>query len=376
MPSHDCIVLGVGGVGAAALYHLARRGVRAVGLDRFQPGHDRGSSHGETRIIRQAYFEHPDYVPLLLRAYELWRELEAERGEQLYHEVGLLQAGPPDGTVVPGVLESARRHSLEVEELSCEAAMRRFQGFRIPGGMKAVFERRAGYLRVEECVRAHAEEAVRLGAELRAGEAVEGWRHDRGGFEVRTKSGVFRAPSLIVTAGAWAPLLLQDLGVRFEVRRKPVFWHRAATRDYLVGPCFLFETSDGVFYGFPEIEGSGLKAAKHSGGDIVTDPLTVDRSERPSDLADVQSFLTKHLPGVSRERLRHSVCLYTMTLDEHFVLDRHPAHPRLVFAAGLSGHGFKFTCVLGEALAQLAIDGRTPHPIGFLGLGRPGLRAP
>ncbi len=373
MRNLDCIVLGVGGVGAAALYSLARRGVRALGIDRFAPGHDQGSSHGETRIIRQAYFEHPDYVPLLKRAYELWSELETRRGESLYRETGLLQVGPPAGVIVPGVLKSARLHSLEVEELAPGVAERRFPGFRIPGDLRVVFEPQAGYLRVEECVRAHAAEAVQLGAELLSGEAVEGWRADGNGFEVRTKSGLYRAASLIVTAGAWAPELLRDLGVRFEVRRKAAFWHRTS-QDYRSAPCFFFELPEGLFYGFPELEGSGLKAAKHTGGDVVVDPLKVDRAERPQDLADLRSFLSKHLSGVSSERLRHSVCMYTMTPDEHFVVDLHPSHSRLAFAAGLSGHGFKFTSVLGEVLSELAIDGRTKLPIDFLQLARPGLR--
>jgi len=367
--AYDVIVLGVGGVGSAALYHLARRGVRALGIDRFPPGHDRGSSHGETRIIRQAYFEHPDYVPLLLRAYELWGELEARRGERLYFETGLLECGPPDGVVVPGVLASARRHGLGVDELSASEAERRFPGFRVPGTMAAVFERRAGYLLVEACVRAHVTEAARCGAELETDSAVESWRADGAGFEVRTSRGVRHAGSLIVTAGPWAPGLLQDLGLSFEVRRKALFWFDAEL-SYRTSPCFLYEAAGGIFYGFPALEGSGLKVAEHTGGEPVADPLSVDRSLRPAELATVQRFLSAHLPGVGSACTRHAVCMYTMTPDENFVVDHHPAHPRLAYAAGLSGHGFKLTSVLGEALAELALDGKTRQAIGFLSAGR------
>lgn len=377
MNTSDCIVLGAGGVGSAALYHLARRGVNAIGIDRFAPGHDRGSSHGETRIIRQAYFEHPDYVPLLLRSYELWAELEARRGEKLYHETGILEAGPPDGAVVPGVVRSARRHRLDVEELSAREALGRFPGFRVPEDMTAVFERRAGYLRVEACVRAHAEEAVKLGAKIMTDESALEWKTDGSGVEVRTDRATYRAARMIIAAGPWAPVILRDLGLRLEVRRKPAFWHRTADAAYREDrgcPCFLFETPTGTFYGFPEIDGSGLKAAEHSGGEPVTDPLSVDRSLRPEDKARVDAFLARHLPGVTRDCLKHSACMYTMTPDEHFVVDRHPAHPQVAFAAGLSGHGFKFTCVLGEALAELVIDGSTALPIAFLGAGRAGLR--
>ncbi len=374
--SYDCIVLGTGGVGSAALFHLARRGVRALGLDRFPPGHDRGSSHGDTRIIRQAYFEHPDYVPLLRRAYELWAELEERAGRKLYAEAGLLEVGPRDGIVVPGVLESARSHSLAVEELSPDEVRSRFPGFRVPAGMAAVFERRAGYLRVEDCVRAHAEEALKAGAEIRVPAETLGWRPADSGVAVRTGSGEVRAGALIITAGAWAAGLLGDAGLRLEVRRKPLLWYRTADPAYRAErgcPCFLYETAAGIFYGFPEIDRSGLKVAEHSGGEQVEDPLAVDRSLRPSDREPVERFLKEHLPGVSTDLQKHAVCLYTMSPDEHFVVDRLSEKPPVAFAAGLSGHGFKFTSVLGEVLAELVLDGRSRLPVGFLGRERPGL---
>ncbi len=378
MAGLDCIVLGTGGVGSAALYHLSRRGARSLGIDRFAPGHDRGSSHGETRIIRLAYFEHTDYVPLLRRAYDLWGELEERRGQKLYHETGLLEVGPPDATVVPGVLESARRHSLVVESLDPRAAARRFPGFRIPEGMAAVFERRAGYLRVEDSVRAHAEEAIRLGARLVTGETVLRWRAEGAGVAVETERGTHRAARLIVTAGAWAGGLLADLGVRLDVRRKPLLWFRTASplyREEAGGPGFFYETPAGLFYGFPEISGREIKVAEHSGGESVADPLAVDRSLRASDRRPVEEFLRRHLPGVSAgDCRRHAVCLYTMSRDEHFIVDRHPDHPQVSFAAGLSGHGFKFTSVLGEILAGLALDGRSELPIGFMSCDRPGIR--
>ncbi len=371
-------MLGAGGVGSAALYHLARRGVRALGIDRFAPGHDRGSSHGETRIIRLAYFEHADYVPLLRRAYELWEELAGRCGQRLYHETGLLEVGPPDGVVVPGVLASARRHSLGVESLDPSEAERRFPGFRIPGGMAAVFERRAGYLRVEDCVRAHAEAAVRLGARLATGETVLRWCADGAGVAVETDRGTHRAARLIVAAGAWSGGLLAELGVRLEVRRKTLLWYRTAAsqpREENGGPGFFYETPGGLFYGFPEIGGGELKVAEHSGGESVADPLGVDRSLCPSDRRPVEAFLRRYVPGVaSGDCLRHAVCLYTMSRDEHFIVDRHPGHPQVAFAAGLSGHGFKFTSVLGEILAGVALEGASGLPIGFLSCERPGLR--
>ena len=375
---YDVIVAGTGGVGSAALFHLARRGVKVLGLDRFPPGHDRGSSHGHTRLIRQAYFEHADYVPLVLRSYELWAELEALRGQKLYHEVGLLEVGPADGEVVPGVLRAAEQHGLEVEQLTGEQVERRFPGFRAPTPLVGVFERRAGYLHVEECVVAHVEAALALGAELRTGEEVRAWEPDDDGVRVATDRESYLADRLVIAAGPWAGQLLAELGIPLVVRRKPQFWFRPRDKAYRVErgcPGFLFETPAGFYYGFPQLDDGGVKAAEHSGGAVVADPLTVNRDLDPADVSLVRAFLSAHLPGVSHELLHHAVCMYTLTPDQHFVVDVHPQHRQVAFVAGLSGHGFKFTPVLGEALADLALNGRTSLPIGFLSATRPALQA-
>jgi len=375
-PSYEAIVIGTGGVGSAALFHLAVRGAWVLGLDRFPPGHDRGSSHGQTRIIRLAYFEHPDYVPLLRRAYELWEELGRRRGRPLYHEIGLLQIGPPEGTVVSGVRRSAKEHGLEIEELDAAEIARRFPGFRADNDWTGIFERRAGYLEVENCVVAHVEEALRLGAELRTGLAVHGWQSGKHGIMVATDAGDFHTERLILTPGPWAPQLLADLSLPLIVRRKHQFWYPAGPAYQADHGCpgYLFETPSGVFYGLPQIDERGLKAAEHTGGPLVADPLSVDRTVDAAEQTRVEQFLSARLPGVRRPFARHSVCMYTLTPDEHFIVDRHPADPRVVLASGLSGHGFKFTCVLGEALADLALSGTTRLPIGFLSLSRPGLR--
>ena len=373
MTHYDAIVLGTGGVGSAAAWQLARRGARVLGIDRFPGGHDRGSSHGETRVIRQAYFEHSDYVPLLLRAYELWRELEAVSGIDLLHQVGLLQVGPADGGVVPGVLRSAREHGLEVDELSAADAEKRFLGFHIPREYAAVFERKAGYLRVERCVLAHLAAAKECGAEFRFGVTAKSWQADDRDVRVATDQGDFTADKLILTAGPWAPQMLSSLGIPLQVLRKHLYWfanNDASYRQESDCPTYLYEMPGGVFYGFPQIDDLGVKAAEHTGGVSVSDPLTADRSLDPTDLARVAQFLADYLPGVGRQMLRHSVCYYTMSPDGHFIVDRHPASDRVVFAAGLSGHGFKFTSVLGQVLADLALEGQTELPIRFLRLGR------
>lgn len=370
---YDIVVLGTGGVGSSAVYHAARRGARTLGLDRFPGGHDRGSSHGHTRIIRLAYFEHPDYVPLLRRAYSLWADLEATVEETLYHEVGLLQVGPPDGMVVPGVLRSAALHNLEVERLDAGEVTRRFPGFQVPEGYAAVFERRAGYLLVERCVLAHQEAARRLGAELRHGVTIVGLRREPGHVVVQTTDGEIPARQVIVTAGAWAGGILADAGLQVRVLRKHLHWYATSGSQFwpgLGGCTFFYEVPEGEFYGFPQIDGDGLKVAEHSGGETVADPLTVSRDVDPVDRRRVESFAARYMRGVLPEPRRHDICFYTMSPDGHFLIDHHPHDERIVFAAGLSGHGFKFTSVLGEQLVSMALDRRPTLPIEFLKAGR------
>jgi sarcosine oxidase len=390
MNHFDAIVLGTGGVGSAALMHLAARGLSVLGLDRFPPGHDRGSSHGQTRIIRLAYYEHPAYVPMLRRAYQLWGELESQTESKLYHEVGLVEVGRPDGMLLPGVRASAAEHGLELEELSEREFAARLPGFRLPQGMQAVFERRAGFLKVEACVRAHAAEAERLGARIEIGTAVRSWRVAGQQVEVITDANTFRADRLVIAAGAWSADLLAELAIPLRVLRKVLLWFQPLTDEYRNvalslperiaagpaergAPCFYYEMPQGAFYGFPQIDERGVKVAEHTGGEPVADPLALDRSLYPIDVAPAAEFLAQCLPQAAGPCTSHAVCMYTMTPDEHFIVDRHPEHPQVVFAAGLSGHGFKFTSMLGEALAELAIDGATRVPIDLLRLNRSAL---
>ncbi|MBC8353766.1 MAG: N-methyl-L-tryptophan oxidase [Planctomycetes bacterium] len=373
MSTYDVIVLGTGGIGSAAAFHLAQRNVKVLGLDRFPGGHANGSSHGQTRIIRKAYFEHADYVPLLIRAYELWADLEERSSEKLYHEVGLIEVGPPDGIVVPGVLASACQHQLRVDELSDQEVAERFSGFAVPEGNVAVFEQNAGFLMVERCVLAHLSEANKLGAELRTGEVVLDWQASHRGVTVRTDKGTYAAQKLVVAAGPWSKELLVGLGVKLRVLRKHLHWYACDDPRYRADngcPGYFYETPAGCFYGFPQIDEQGVKVADHTGGTEIRDPLTDDRCTEPRDVSRAEAFLRQYLPGVSTTSNQHAVCYYTMSPDDHFIVDRHPEHDNVVFAAGLSGHGFKFASVLGEVLAELTTSGRTTTPIEFLRLGR------
>ncbi len=373
MSHYDAIVLGAGGVGSAAMLHLARQSARVLGIDRFHPPHDRGSSHGHTRVIRQAYFEHSDYVPLLVESYRLWRDLENHAGRQLFHQVGLIQVGPPEGQVVPGVLRSAAEHHLTVEQLGPSEIETRWPGLRSSQDSIGALEPGAGYLLVEDCVRAHLDAARAAGAEFLGETEVEAWSASGNEARVKTTRGEFTASRLVIAAGAWAGRLLSELKVQLTVRRKSLFWFDTTAAQYDVAngfPVFLYELPHGVFYGFPKLDARGVKVAEHSGGRVVDDPLVVDRSIDLEEQARLIQFLTAHLPSVTTKVTDHAVCLYTMSPDENFIVDHHPALANVVFAAGLSGHGFKFTPVLGRVLAEIALDGGTDLPIDFLSLSR------
>jgi len=377
MQTFDVIVLGVGGVGSAAFYHLANSGASVLGIEQFGLAHDRGSSHGQTRLIRQTYFEHPDYVPLVQRAFASWTALEQLSGAELYRQVGLIQIGPPTGEVIRGVRASAAEHHLPIENLSARESRQRFPGLHVADDWEAVYETRAGYLFVERCVEAHIAAAKACGATLHLNESVRNWNVSGGTVRVTTDRGEYEAKRLVIAAGAWSVPLLAELGIRLEVRRKPLYWYQTRTDDYRADrgfPGFLFDLAEGCFYGFPQIDEQGLKVAEHSGGRVVSDPSNIDRELDAADEARVSGFVQRYLPSVSSTRTQHAVCMYTMSPDGHFILDRHPQHPEVAMVAGLSGHGFKFAGILGEELARLALDGTVDPRARFLALKRESLR--
>ena len=353
----DCLVLGTGGIGSAALYHLAKQGKRVAGIDRFGVAHDRGSSHGQTRIIRQSYFEHPSYVPLVQRAFELWEELQAEHGRDLYYQTGILQAGPGGGALIQGVLASSAEHGLPIEHLNVAEARKRWPQFAFDDDMEVVFEQRGGFLLIEHAISAHIEKAQWAGAELFVGHTICEVKTGGRCLEVLTDQGTFTADSIVVTAGAWAADLLPELKGHLRILNKPLHWYTADADLYSnrVGcPVFFFESETGDYYGFPSIDERGLKLARHSGGTEVSNPLELNRSLDEDERSDVAGFLRKHLPQVSDQATDHAVCMYTVTSDSHFIIDRAELDDRIVYAAGLSGHGFKFAAALGELLAKMA----------------------
>jgi len=371
--SYDAIVLGLGGVGSAAAYHLALAGHKVLGLDQFSPPHQRGSSHGETRIIRKAYFEHESYVPLLCRAYELWHDLEQQVGRRLLHLTGLIEIGPENGTIIPGIRNSAARFELPIEEMTMRDAIRRYPSIRGNDSWRVIIEKDAGYLLVEACVDAHLKLAQQLGATMTMNQSVIDWQPSGSGVVVRTRDTEYHAGHLVVAAGPWAGRVLKQYGTSLTVLRKHLYWYETDSSDYLETngfPCFFYETPMGYFYGFPERDSHGLKLAQHSGGEAVLDEIDGKHFVDAVDQQSVESFLQAYLPQVSHRMTRTVGCYYTMTPDEHFIVDSLPNHPQVVVVAGLSGHGFKFTSVLGEIAASMTANSANQEAIGFLRLSR------
>ena len=369
----NVIVLGLGGVGSAACYALAKLGHRVIGIDQFSPPHAVGSSHGDTRIIRKSYFEHPSYVPLLIRAYSLWRELEESIGKQLYYPTGLLEIGPPEGVVLGGVKQSAAEHSLPIETMSMEDASKRYSGVRGDAAWQAILEKDAGYLLVEDCVAAHLDQARKLGAAISVHERIIDWESTESGVRVRTDRRVLEGDRMILSAGPWALQSLKSVQVPLRVLRKHLYWYACETEEYRERngfPCFFFDTRTGYYYGFPDRDGGGLKVARHSGGEEVNGAIDGRHDRDDEDQRLVERFLREYLPGVSLEQKRWSGCYYTMTPDEHFIVDRHPEDSNVIVVAGLSGHGFKFTSVLGEIASELAVGREPSVDIGFLKIDR------
>jgi sarcosine oxidase len=356
--TYDVAVVGLGAIGSATLAHLQRSGLRAVGIDRFAVPHAHGSTHGESRIIREAYFEHPDYVPLVQRAYDLWRALERDTGQPLMRETGGVMIGPESGVLVRGALESARRHDLPYELLDAAEMRRRFPAFDPAPEWVGVWEPRAGVLAPEACVEAHLIVAQRAGAAVREHERVIAWDAGADSVEIATDRGVVWARSLVLAAGPWMTELVGEVPPPLLVERVVMAWFEPRDPSVLTPercPIHLWEYEPNRFvYGFPLLHGL-VKAALHHDGAIV-DPETVSRIVETPDTERIAGPLARCIPAAAGPVRRSAVCLYTNTPDGHFVIDRHPAHPNVIVASACSGHGFKFAPAIGEMIARLVRD--------------------
>jgi sarcosine oxidase len=372
----DVIVVGVGGMGSAACCHLARRGLRVLGLERFDIPHAMGSSHGVTRIIRLPYYEDPAYVPLLRRAYALWRELEAASGETLLVITGSIDGGPEDGAIFPGALASARLHGLPHEALTGAEVNARWPGYRLPDHARAVFQPEGGFVLSERAIVVHANAAMAAGADIRARERVLGWeaRSSGEGVVVSTDRGRYKAARLVLAAGAWMAELAPSLEGFAVPERQVLAWLRPHRPDLFAPsrfPVFNLEVEEGRYYGLPVWEVPGFKFGRYHHRAEQGPADAVRREVDAEDEGLLRRFAERYFPEGAGATMALRVCLFTNTPDEHFVVGRHPEFPQVVLASPCSGHGYKFCSVMGEVLADLATGhGATRHDIGFLGLGR------
>ena len=374
---YDVAIIGLGAMGSAAAWHLSRRGRAVVAFDQFDPGHDRGSSHGHSRIFRTAYSEGAAYVPLALRALDNWRTLEAEAGEDLLTLGGVLEAGAPGSAMVAGALTAARQFGLAHELLQGREINARFPGFELPEDWRGVLQHQAGFLRPERAIRACCELARKHGATLRVNDRVTALDPGPTGVRLTSASGrAVEASSVVVAAGAWIADLVPALKTRVTVTRQVTAWFAPPRPEIFTPsrfPAFILDQGDDAIYGVPDIDGGGVKIAAHWSGEVMRH---ADDPRAPATRAETQAIRAAAAPRVLAARgtlISSQTCVYTRTADEHFIIDLLPGEPRVVVASPCSGHGFKFASVIGEALADLATDGRTAIDIGMFAMNRAGL---
>jgi sarcosine oxidase len=357
--SFDVIIAGAGAMGSASAFHLAKRGCKVLALDRFHPPHTLGSTHGESRIIREAYFEHPLYVPLVQRAYELWDELSNIAGEKLLLQTGGLMIGPAAGVIVSGARRSAETHRLQHEMLSAPDVTRHYPAIRPKADMIAVCEPRAGVLFPERCIEAHIKAAELAGAQFKFNKVITSWKAGHAQVEITTPTGKYIAKQLVISAGSWVKELVPQMPVTVE--RQVLVWFKPADPGVFQPdrcPIYICEyDSHHYFYGFPDL-GNGVKVALHHEGEKVN-PNTANRDVSPEEIRNLRKEIDPFLPSLSTEAVNAVACLYTNMPDENFLLDRHPDFPEVLVCSPCSGHGFKFSSAIGEIVADLATNGTT-----------------
>lgn len=369
--TYDVIVIGAGSMGMATGYFLAKTGKNVLMIDAFNPPHEEGSHHGETRIIRFAYGEGASYVPFVKRAGELWKELEAQTNEQLFMQSGVINVGEASHSFIRNVITSSELYNLPLEQYTAAESMKKWPGLALPENFMTCFEPTAGVLRVEACVTAYKQLALAAGATLHTNEKVQSI--EAGDIvRVQTVNGQYKAKQLIVTAGAWATELLQTMDVSIPVTptRKTFAWFDAEESLYAetLFPAYCFELENSTYYGFPSIDGAGLKIGRHDGGDTVNpnEPL---RPFDEQDAVDLQNFITQFMPEHGDLKFGKT-CKYSMTPDENFIIDFLPEHQNILIAAGFSGHGFKFSSAVGEVLADLTLHGESKQDLSLFKLSR------
>ncbi|MDF9747369.1 N-methyl-L-tryptophan oxidase [Natrinema salsiterrestre] len=371
---YDVVVIGVGGMGSATTAHLADRGVDVLGLERYDVPHARGSSHGITRIIRRAYYEHPSYIPLVERAYDLWDDLAAETGRDVIHRTGSIDAGPAKSAVFEGSLRSCEAHDIPHEVLTSEQLSERFPGYRLPDGYRALYQPDGGFVVPEQSIVGHVETAQAAGADIRAREQVLEWEPTSDdGVRVETDRGTYEAGSMVLAAGAWNEEFADALEGLAVPERQVLGWFQPeepSTFEPENFPVWNLKVPEGRFYGLPIYDVPGFKIGKYHHRDEQVDPDEYDTEPGLEDEQLLRDATATYFPDAAGPTMRLATCMFTNSPDEHFILDTLPDYPQVAVGAGFSGHGFKFASVVGEILADLAVDGETDHPIDMFRLDR------
>lgn len=374
MRSLDVVVVGLGAMGAATLCALAQRGQRVIGIEQYEPGHSLGSSYGESRIIRMAYYEDPSYVPLLRLAYEGWRRLERRTGEKVLTITGIVEAGIAGSMLVEGSLRSAREYGLPHEVLLPKEANQRFPAFSMPADWNCIYQPDAGILQPEKAIALMVKLARESGANVASGTKVQYVRTVGDRVEVRLDSGdTLEADSAVIAAGAWIQELVPELGSKMRLTRQPLMWFEPRDRQLVRPesmPVFFFHAPEDLVYGFPDFLGTGVKAGSHQAGGELTTADEVRASVSVEEKTRLERIIGRYIPAAAGPIRQTHVCIYTRTPDEHFVLGLHPSAPQIVLASPCSGHGFKFAGIFGEILADLATTGATDKPIDLFRPGR------
>ena len=373
MPNYDAIVLGVGGMGSAAVYHLAKRGWKVLGLEQYDIPHEMGSSHGYSRMIRYTFQEHPSYVPLVRRAYELWHELEDASGEKLVVTTGSVRAGPADSLFFRDAQESCDVHNIPYEVLTAKEIKKRFPGYGFPDEISSIYQADGGFLLPEECIVHHVKAAREAGAEIHSQETVVDWEPLGEGVRVRTEKDAYTADRLVVTAGAWAAKLVPEVAGHAVPERQVLGWFEPERPELFrpeTFPVFGVWTEEGRYYGFPSYTVPGFKIGRSHHLLQKVDPDQMDREVHEEDEAILRQAVSRYFPLAAGRLLDRKTCIYTNTPDEHFMIGVLPDRPQVSVAAGFSGHGFKFASVIGEIMADLAQNGETHHDIDLFRLDR------
>lgn len=373
---YDVAIIGAGTMGMAAGAFLAQQDTKTLLIDAFDPPHSQGSHHGDTRLIRHAYGEGRHYVSLVLRAQQLWEDLEQQTGFKIFDKTGVIGLGPNDSPFLQESIAAARSFDLPLDILSSQEINERWPGFTVPDHFIGCFEAQAGVLYSENAIRAYKKLAIENGVEFVPNTPVlDIEMNDVHGVKISTEQAAFYAKKVVVTAGAWAAKLLPDLKLPIQPTRKAVGWFDApAIYDAVDFPGFFVEDHDMRFYGFPSIDGAGVKIGRSDGGQpIEPNEHTQNFGLYDSDEGDLRQFLDLYMPGAGGELKQGKTCLYTVSDDHHFIIDHHPDNDRVIFACGFTGHGFKFGSVMGEVLSQMVLKGKSQYDISAFSLKRFGL---